>query len=39
MPTAAAGRLPREDAAKLRAALAELSECRRLLDAVLGEKA
>jgi DNA-binding transcriptional MerR regulator len=39
MPAAAAGRLPREDAAKLRAALAELSECRRLLDAALGGKA
>ena len=35
----AAGRLPREDAAKLKAALQELSECRRLLDAALVEKA
>ncbi len=34
----AGGRLPREDVAKLKAALAELSECRRLLDAALGEK-
>jgi len=39
MPVAGGGRLPREQAAKLEAALAELSECRRLLDAVLGGKA
>jgi DNA-binding transcriptional MerR regulator len=39
MPPAAGARLPREQAAKLEAALAELSECRRLLDAVLGGKA
>ena len=39
MPAAAGGRLPREEVAKLKAALAELSECRRLLDAALGAKA
>ena len=39
MPAVAGGRLPREEVAKLKAALAELSECRRLLDAVLGGKA
>jgi DNA-binding transcriptional MerR regulator len=38
MPAAAGGRLPREEIAKLKAALAELSECRRLLEAALGEK-
>jgi DNA-binding transcriptional MerR regulator len=32
------GRLRREDVAKLQAALQELSECRRLLDAALAEK-
>ena len=39
MPAVAGGRLPREEVAKLKAALAELSECRRLLNAVLGGKA
>jgi predicted O-methyltransferase YrrM len=38
MPAVAGGRLPREEVAKLKAALAELSECRRLLDAALGGK-
>jgi DNA-binding transcriptional MerR regulator len=37
-PPPAGGRLPREEIAKLKAALAELSECRRLLDAALGGK-
>ncbi len=36
---ASVGRLRREDVAKLQAALQELSECRRLLDAALAGKA
>jgi len=39
LPPAAGGRLPREDVVKLKAALQELSECRRLLDAALVDKA
>jgi DNA-binding transcriptional MerR regulator len=39
LPAAAGGRLPREDVVKLKAVLQELSECRRLLDAALAEKA
>jgi DNA-binding transcriptional MerR regulator len=35
---APAGGLPREDAQKLQAALHDLTECRRLLDAALAEK-
>ncbi len=38
MPVAPVGRLRREDVAKLQAALQELSECRRLLDAALAEQ-
>jgi DNA-binding transcriptional MerR regulator len=38
MPMAPVGRMRREDVAKLQAALQELSECRRLLDAALAEK-
>jgi DNA-binding transcriptional MerR regulator len=38
MPAAPIGRMRREDVAKLQAALQELSECRRLLDAALAEK-
>ena len=38
MPVAPVGRMRREDVAKLQAALHELSECRRLLDAALAEK-
>jgi DNA-binding transcriptional MerR regulator len=38
MPVAPVGRMRREDVAKLQAALQELSECRRLLDAALAEK-
>jgi DNA-binding transcriptional MerR regulator len=37
--SAAAGGLAPEDLQKLRAALRELTECRRVLDAALGEKA
>jgi len=39
MPAAPVGRMRREDVAKLQAALQELSECRRLLDAALAGKA
>ena len=39
MPVAPVGRMRHEDVAKLQAALQELTECRRLLDAALTEKA